>query len=237
MIILSKIPPSMEVIAQGLNQEKDVKKLKVDPVRQAILLSWEQRNARNPNNQQAQRLSNVPQGPNNQGFQQQQGGFRGGRGGKKRGRRRRGGGQQAQQQAQPAQDQQGPPTAGPSHQQIPSPPPAVNTFSRPSIFMPNVPSPLDFGACTSPVIYEPQLVYPTFNNALSLSHQLGVRPSIQVIKTLEMADSTTATTSSVNPCPHKRSRVEKDNDIDLLHFPALTELTFIPLLPSTTSTP
>src|SRR6202021_2825915 len=70
MILLSKIPPYMENIVQVMLQEAKIEDLEPSKLRNAILVCWDQKNGRNNQNQnQANRLSNIPQGPRNQGFQ------------------------------------------------------------------------------------------------------------------------------------------------------------------------
>jgi len=43
MMLLSKLPPSMEAIARLMCQESDIKKITILVVRRAILMGWEQR--------------------------------------------------------------------------------------------------------------------------------------------------------------------------------------------------
>jgi len=43
MMLLSKLPPSMETITQLMCQENDIKKITILVVRRAILMGWEQR--------------------------------------------------------------------------------------------------------------------------------------------------------------------------------------------------
>ena len=52
----------------------------------------------------------------------------------------------------------------------------------------------------------PQTPYPTFNRALQLARKLDVRPSIETLKTLEVAEIT----ASTDPRPSKRTRKEKN---------------------------
>jgi len=75
LILMAKLPPSMEAIAQELNREKeDFDDLTINSVRRMILLSWEQRSGnRRPQQQQgAQRLSAVKQTPGDPSFADQQ---------------------------------------------------------------------------------------------------------------------------------------------------------------------
>ena len=186
MILLAKIPPAMESLAQLFHQsEEDVSKIDTPKIRRAILLAWEQKGYRKNygSSGQAQRITAVKRGPQEPEFTQQyeSGGFRGGRG---RPRERRGqGGQKNPQNNVIQQDAQ--PTAGPSkHQQqrLPSAPP----------------SEFDFGLFASPaVLPPPSLVYPTFNKALTLARRLEVRPTIETLKRLE-------TPFLENPRPRKK---------------------------------
>src|SRR6202789_33866 len=216
MILLSKVPQYMENVIQVMLQEAKIEDLEPSKLRNAILVCWDQKNGRNNQNQnQANRLSNIPQGPRNQGFQQQNFGGDGFQGGGRRGRRRggrgkgRGGGQQGQQQAVPAQDQQGPPTAGPSNQQKPTP--TVNLSSGPNLFLPQTLSPLDFGTMASPVDLTPRTPYPSFNATLALARELGERSMSQTLQTLETLEMTREL--SRDPHPHKKQQVDKDDEV------------------------
>ena len=85
MILLVKIPPLMESLAQLFCQtEEDVSKVDTPKIRRVILLAWEQRGYRGSQNRggQAQRITAVKRGPQEPEFIQQykSGGFRGGRG-------------------------------------------------------------------------------------------------------------------------------------------------------------
>ena len=51
----------------------------------------------------------------------------------------------------------------------------------------------------------PQTPFPTFNCALQLARKLDVRPSIETLKTLEVAEIT----ASLDPHPSKHARKEK----------------------------
>jgi len=73
MMLLSKLPPSMDAIAQLMCQENDIKKITILVIRRAILMSWEQRSGtKNQPWQNAQKLSAVKRGPNKPPFQQRQ---------------------------------------------------------------------------------------------------------------------------------------------------------------------
>ena len=84
MILLAKIPPMMESLAQLFCQsEEEVSKIDTPKIRRAILLAWEQKGYRkNYGGGQAQRITAVKRGPQEPEFTQQyeSGGFRGGRG-------------------------------------------------------------------------------------------------------------------------------------------------------------
>ena len=200
MILLAKIPPAMESLAQLFCQsEEDVSKIDTPKIRRAILLAWEQKGYRkNYGGGQAQRITAVKRGPQEPEFTQQykSGGFRGGRGRGGRGRPRgqRGqGGQKNPQNNVIQQDTQ--PTAGPSNHQQQCP------LSAP-------PSEFDFGLFASPaVLPPPSSVYPTFNKALTLARRLEVRPTIETLKRLE-------TPFLENPRPQKRRNVS-DEEVSL----------------------
>jgi hypothetical protein len=153
-----------------------------------------------------------------QPYQQQQrddgSGYRGqGRG---RGRRGKRGGQRAQQQQQlqqaPVQQQYQAPFSPPTQVQLPGP-------SQPPSYLPQPPwlttnplppqqyaaGPTDQGYIASWTSSEPPLArspYPPFRNALRLAHRLGVKPTIETMKTLETAEMKKAE----DPRPKKRVR-------------------------------
>jgi len=74
MILLAKLPPSMDFLAHFICQESEVLDLKVSKIRKSMLLNWEQRSGgKQPRPQQsAQKISAVKRGPNEPPFQQQQ---------------------------------------------------------------------------------------------------------------------------------------------------------------------
>ena len=79
MILVAKLPPSMEVVAQLINQTKpaDIKGLKPDEIIAAATLAFEQRSQRSTagNSHQANKLSAVKRKQADPKFaQQQQGG-------------------------------------------------------------------------------------------------------------------------------------------------------------------
>ena len=202
MVLLAKIPPSMESLAQLFCQSEDkVEAIDTPKIRRAILLAWEQKGYRRNQNQggQAQRITAIRRGPQEPEFTQQydSGGFRGGRGRGGRGRPRgqRGqGGQKNPQNNVIQQDAQ--PTAGPSNHQQQRPPSAP-------------PSEFDFGLFASPAtLPPPSSVYPTFNKALSLARRLEVCPTIETLKRLE-------TPFLENPRPHKKRNVSSDEEVSL----------------------
>ena len=84
LILLSKIPPSYSNLTQQLSQVEAMANLmKTDKMRRQVMIAWEQRSSRQPQNQnqnQAQKLSNVQHAPQEPGFQQQQQQGTGGRG-------------------------------------------------------------------------------------------------------------------------------------------------------------
>ena len=75
MILLSKLPPSMDNIAQLMNAIDDVKELKVEIIRRQVILHWEQRNGRKGNTSNganANKLSAIKRKQPDPPFQQQQ---------------------------------------------------------------------------------------------------------------------------------------------------------------------
>lgn len=77
MILMAKIPSSMESLAQMFCQADDISKLDTGKVKRAIILSWEQRMGKG-NRNQANKISAIKRGPQEPEFAQQQhesGGF------------------------------------------------------------------------------------------------------------------------------------------------------------------
>jgi len=74
MMLLSKLPSSMEAVAQLMCQESNIKKITPFVVRRAILMGWEQKSGNKSQLQQqnTQKLSVVKRGPNEPPSQQQQ---------------------------------------------------------------------------------------------------------------------------------------------------------------------
>ena len=71
MMILAKLPAHYESTATMFCQQEKVAEIKVDALRQTILLAWEQKGARINKGGQAQKLSAVQQNPGEPQFQQQ----------------------------------------------------------------------------------------------------------------------------------------------------------------------
>ena len=160
-------------------QTDKITDLDLEKVKRAIGVSWDQRNngaggAGRPQ-KNANAISGVQCGPRDTPFnQQQQYDSRGGRGGH-RPRGRRGGQNKRGQQQQQQQQQQGNQADGnvASSSRLPPPP----------LFPP---SHFSFGEIASPATLPPPTSkYPTFNNTLELTRKLGIRPSIETLKTLE----------------------------------------------------
>jgi len=93
LILMTKIPSSMDTLTQLLCQDNDMKNINVAKIRKTIILAWSGKNAHSQQNrkggQQANKLSTVKCGPNEPSFQQQQQGgesSRGGRGGSRGGK-------------------------------------------------------------------------------------------------------------------------------------------------------
>jgi hypothetical protein len=95
MILLAKLPRSLDSFAQLICQTEDIKEITMAKVRRGILLGYEQKGNRQPppppRNNQAQKISAVKRGPNEPPFQQQQQGEGSDQGSSWRGRRKRGG--------------------------------------------------------------------------------------------------------------------------------------------------
>jgi hypothetical protein len=69
MIVMSKLPTSMDTVAQMLAQrESDPLKMKMELIRKMLAVAWEQRLGKNQKNNQAHRISAVKRGPETPGF-------------------------------------------------------------------------------------------------------------------------------------------------------------------------
>ena len=73
MILMAKLPPSMDSIAQVMCQEDNVKKLDLSKIRRATSLVWKQRQGKKAPPHNTNKLSAVKCGPNEPPFEQQQG--------------------------------------------------------------------------------------------------------------------------------------------------------------------
>ena len=72
MIIMAKIPPSMETVAQMACQAESIDKLQVHRIRRSIMLAYEQKRKGGNNQQWANKLSAVKRAGDPPQFQQQQ---------------------------------------------------------------------------------------------------------------------------------------------------------------------
>jgi len=75
LITMAKIPPYGEYLTQIMCQEGDINKITMESVRRPMILAWQQKNSKrpqNPNQNQAKKISAVKRGPNEPSFQQQQ---------------------------------------------------------------------------------------------------------------------------------------------------------------------
>jgi len=75
LITMAKVPPYGEHLAQLMCQEGDINKIMMESVRRPMILVWQQKNSKhpqNPNQNQAKKISAVKHGPNEPSFQQQQ---------------------------------------------------------------------------------------------------------------------------------------------------------------------
>ena len=214
MMMLSKAPPSMEVVVQMILQMTDDlganESLDLDKIVKAMRASWEAHGRAGVsqfNQQQANKLSAVKQAGEPPQFQyqqqqhreslQQQCGGWGLGGGSKRGRQgKRGGQKNAQQQLQQAMVQQPDPSqqAGPSqpppHQWVPAP--THPSYASGPANMGYFAAQMKAGCPLPPTPPTPSFqptksFFPHFNKAMDLAHRLGVQPTIKTIKKLEMA--------------------------------------------------
>ena len=176
LIIMAKLPPALNSLAQIMCQTKKIKDLNLDKIKRAIILSWDQRSNGGGHQQCSQKnanaISGVQCGPRDTPFnQQQQYDSHGGRGGcQPRGRQ---GGQNKCGQQQQQQQNNHADSNVTSSSRLPPPP----------LFPP---SHFSFGEIASPAtLPPPSLVYPSFNNTLELQRKLRIKNSIMTMKTLE----------------------------------------------------
>ena len=73
MIVMAKLPPSMDSFAQVMCQEQNIMSLDLSKIRQATALVWEQRQGKKAPPHNANKLSTVKCSPNEPPFEQQQG--------------------------------------------------------------------------------------------------------------------------------------------------------------------
>jgi len=96
------------------------------------------------------------------------------------------------------QEQARPIEGGEEHQRATSPTPSFH-----------------FGEITSkltvPEPFVPRSIYPNFSNALSLAHHLGVKPTIETVKTLEVYERAKENAAR----PSKRPRVNCEEEVDI----------------------
>jgi len=183
MILLAKLPPSMDFLAHLICQEAEITDLLVAKIRKSMLLNWEQRSSgkQPPHQQPAQKISAIKRGLKEPPFQQQQQ-----QEGSGRGRRNRQGNQAGRgrnPQAQPLQQEDEPaPSPGPSQ-----PFTFGHGFIVSPAFVPPPPRP------SLPPWYPPQnqqATYPSFLVAHNLAKRLGVIPSTKTVKCLEIPELT-----------------------------------------------
>ena len=202
MILLSKAPPSMESVVQmttmlgkGKDGKEDVRPT-LDRVVLAMTNSWEtnrrQGNKVSQNQQRANKLSAVKpwnqqsspqfQQQQQQDAQQQQDGNKKGRRGKRGGRKNN----QQQLQSTTADD------VAPQQQQaqqptfIPPPNPQFQFQAGPSGFFSRMANHVQPSVTLPPPPTPKGSTWKTFNKALNLAHSLGVTPTIETLRTLEM---------------------------------------------------
>ena len=173
MIILCKLPPTMEVVAQILSQTSpdEIKNLKPEGIVKAATLSFEQKGATHGGGKgpQANKLSAVKRKPADPKFAQQQGGSNGGASGNApaqgQGGCTRQGGKKARAQCEAAQQ-----ATFATYVHYDGPEPTVDPHA-----LAHTPGATNFGP-------------PAFENtikAFNLAHRLGVEPSCQTIRTLD----------------------------------------------------
>ena len=210
MIILCKLPPTMEVVAQILSQTSpdEIKNLKPDGIVKAATLSFEQKGASSRaggKGPQANKLSAVKRKPADPKFaqqqkpqrqQQQQGGSNGGASGNApaqgQGGRTRRGGKKARARRENAQQ-----AAFTTYIHYDGPEPTVDPRA-----LAHTPGAAHYGP-------------PAFDNtikAFDLAHHLGVEPSCQTIRTLDQVVSMASANldqPEAGPSSLKRPRLEE----------------------------
>jgi len=215
MILVSKLPYQMSALVQSICQTDSIEDLKTDDIKHKAILAWEQRSpVQNQNNrsfqqpQAAKKISTIQRSGPPPSFQQQQqqpqqeeqhqgnqnpqrGGWRGGQGGRGGTFRGTHAGKNKQNQQQQA--------ARPIEECGPSPAPSFV-----------------FGKIASPIVVPdvPRSVYPNFTNALSLAHRIGVKPTIETVKKLEIVERAKEEQRSLSR-PNKRPRVRRDDEVSL----------------------
>jgi len=226
MIILCKLPPTMEVVAQILSQTSpdEIKNLKSEGIMKAATLSFEQKGATRGGGKgpQANKLSAVKRKPADPKFaqqQQQQGRSNGGASGNApaqgQGGRTRHGGKKACAHRENAQQ-----AAFATYVHYDGPEPTIDPRA-----LAHTPGAAHYGP-------------PTFNNtikAFDLAHHLGVEPSCQTIHTLNhimsMAsaslDQPEAGPSSLkHPCLEERITMYEEDAISLVNDEPITHEPF-----------
>jgi len=204
MIILCKLPPTMEVVAQILSQTlpDEIKNLKPEGIVKAATLSFEQKGATHGGGKgpQANKLSAVKRKPADPKFtqqqQQQQGGSNGGASrnapAQGQGGRTHRGGKKARARCEAAQQ-----AAFATYVHYDGPEPTVDPRA-----LAHTPGATNFGP-------------PAFDNtikAFDLAHCLGVEPSCQTIRTLDHIVSTASANldqPEAGPSSLKRPHLEE----------------------------
>jgi len=203
MIILCKLPPTMEVVAQILSQTSpdEIKNLKPEGIVKAATLSFEQKGATHGGGKgpQANKLSAVKRKPADPKFaqqQQQQGRSNGGASGNApaqgQGGRTRCGGKKARARRENAQQ-----AAFATYVHYDGPEPTIDPRT-----LAHTPGAAHYGP-------------PAFDNtikAFDLAHRLGVEPSCQTIRTLDHIVSTASASldqPEAGPSSLKRPRLEE----------------------------
>ena len=202
----------MTALIQLVCQTDDINELNCDKIKKMVIHGWEQklsnRSTRPQQPQAARKISAVQRSGPPPSFQQQQqqpqqeeggqnnqnpqrGGWRGGRGGHGGTFRGTRAGKNKQNQQQQA--------ARPIEECAPSPAPSFV-----------------FGKIASPLVVPdvPCSVYPNFTNTLSLAHRIGVKPTIEMVKRLEVGERTREEQRSLSR-PNKHPRVKRDDKVSL----------------------
>ncbi|KIJ67412.1 hypothetical protein HYDPIDRAFT_25866 [Hydnomerulius pinastri MD-312] len=207
MILMAKLPPTMEVIAQMMNQsscdDKELEKISIGEIYRSAVLSWEQKDSRPRRNAEANKLSavkrkqpdpkfqNQQQHPQNEGSSQKK--EPEGKGKTRRGKRAGKGGHQSQPQQQQHHD----------HSHFAQ----RDDFHFSNVIHTSGPVPTvdpRLAACKTASLQLGPPAWPITKQAIDLARRIGVEPSFEGVRTLE---TVVADTAGPSKCPHLEEHI------------------------------